>query len=285
MHIVLSRKSMDSRFGGYPSPIMPDGTLIPFPIPQVLTQENNPYSKIYATEDKTFAQLFRTFNDSRSQIIRPFIKNGKKKDYAKNCHLDPDLFKESKTRIKGWRPSLGQVNQANSHLKSFGIGKESNALFLFFGWFRKVKRNKKNNKLQFYGEHYHLIYAYLEVEKRIDIDLNEKFPKWAEDHPHIQSAQIESISNNSLYIAKDKSTLINAPGSQILKFDNKRILTAPGETRSRWKLPEKFKKVKISYHESPSVWKEKYFQSNPIGQEFVFEENKGVINWAKKIVS
>lgn len=33
MKVVLSRKGMDSRAGGIPSPILPDGTLLSLPIP------------------------------------------------------------------------------------------------------------------------------------------------------------------------------------------------------------------------------------------------------------
>lgn len=33
MKVVLSRKGMDSAAGGIPSPILPDGTLLSFPIP------------------------------------------------------------------------------------------------------------------------------------------------------------------------------------------------------------------------------------------------------------
>ena len=33
MKIILSRKGFDSGSGGYPNPIMPNGTLLPLPIP------------------------------------------------------------------------------------------------------------------------------------------------------------------------------------------------------------------------------------------------------------
>jgi Nucleotide modification associated domain 3 len=33
MKLILSRKGFDSAYGGVPSPILPDGTLCPLPIP------------------------------------------------------------------------------------------------------------------------------------------------------------------------------------------------------------------------------------------------------------
>jgi hypothetical protein len=33
MKVILSRKGFDSEYGGIPSPIMPDGTLLSLPIP------------------------------------------------------------------------------------------------------------------------------------------------------------------------------------------------------------------------------------------------------------
>jgi len=33
MKVILSRKGFDSGTGGYPSPILPDGTLLSLPIP------------------------------------------------------------------------------------------------------------------------------------------------------------------------------------------------------------------------------------------------------------
>lgn len=35
MKIILSRKGFDSSYGGYPSPILPDGSLLSIPIPSM----------------------------------------------------------------------------------------------------------------------------------------------------------------------------------------------------------------------------------------------------------
>ena len=41
MKIILSRKGFDSENGGYPSPILPNGTLLSIPIPSAYNNNNN----------------------------------------------------------------------------------------------------------------------------------------------------------------------------------------------------------------------------------------------------
>ena len=45
MKVILSRKGFDSSNGGIPSPILPDGTLLSFPIPA-------------CSDELTFAELY-----------------------------------------------------------------------------------------------------------------------------------------------------------------------------------------------------------------------------------
>lgn len=40
MKIILSRKGFDSENGGYPSPILPNGTLLSIPIPSAYNNNN-----------------------------------------------------------------------------------------------------------------------------------------------------------------------------------------------------------------------------------------------------
>lgn len=56
-----------------------------------------------------------------------------------------------------------------------------------------------------------------------------------------------------------------------------------GLSRSKWDLPDCFRKAEISYHGNDS-WKEGYFQSAAIGQEFVVKNNDGIEEWAKSII-
>jgi len=46
MKVILSRKGFDSEFGGYPSPILPNGQMISLPIPD--QNEELRYSDVMA---------------------------------------------------------------------------------------------------------------------------------------------------------------------------------------------------------------------------------------------
>ncbi|MFT0467737.1 hypothetical protein ACMSEK_27700, partial [Bacteroides thetaiotaomicron] len=76
----------------------------------------------------------------------------------------------------------------------------------------------------------------------------------------------------------------NLPGASHLKYSNKLVLTKNNCSRSRWNLPDFFRDIYITHHNSKS-WKEDYFQSAAIGQEFIFETNNLVVNWIKSILS
>ena len=77
MNVILSWKGMDSRSGGIPSPILPDGTLLSFPIPD-------------GTSGKPYAAL--TY---KGQSLQKIIHQVSPRfDFIKNetCHLDPDIY-------------------------------------------------------------------------------------------------------------------------------------------------------------------------------------------------
>jgi len=73
------------------------------------------------------------------------------------------------------------------------------------------------------------------------------------------------------------------PGAGVFKFNKNLVLTKNGMSRSKWQLPVFFKNIKITYHSKKS-WKQNYFKSAEIGQEFIFEENNNVEKWAKKLI-
>ena len=102
--IILSRKGFDSKFGGIPSPILPDGTMLSLPIP-------------WDKESTSFEDL-NHHGVSNANIIQML---GGKLDTSM-CHFDPDLRYETKDRPNDWRPCLGQAHAAASHLKSQGVG-------------------------------------------------------------------------------------------------------------------------------------------------------------------
>lgn len=66
MKIILSRKGFDSENGGYPSPILPDGSLLSIPIP--FAYNNNLYKPIQYKHVKipNFTQEY--FNKNNVQI-------------------------------------------------------------------------------------------------------------------------------------------------------------------------------------------------------------------------
>ena len=56
MKVVLSRKGMDSRAGGIPSPILPDGTLLSLPIPN--EKSGVPYGDL-VYKGRTYQQIIQ----------------------------------------------------------------------------------------------------------------------------------------------------------------------------------------------------------------------------------
>lgn len=260
MKIILSRKGFDVENGGMPSPILPDGTLLSLPIP------SNDYT---AYKDLSYGK-----KDYRT-IIEEL---GKKPPRYPNCHLDPDIRKGVQKRPKGWKPIFGQGAIAESHLEKQGVAEGD--LFLFFGWFKETE--EIDGKLSFFrgAEDLHVIYGYLQVGKIVKGNDLLKYP-W---HPH----SAYPGGNNTMYIASKKLVIggkeLDLPGSGTLKYSKDVVLTYPGMTRTKWKLPEFFKDVTISYHTPDSFKREGYFQSAHKGQEFVIDGSAKVRNWAKKII-
>ena len=124
MRIIFSRKGFDSSAGRFPSAILPDGTLISFPIP-----------------DRHRAQL-RQYEDLRprghdlAKLLQDLM--GTAYDKLGPVHLDPDLDHQTMPRLKGWRGAFGQCSSAQKHLSNQGVTRGD--LFLFFGLFRHVER-------------------------------------------------------------------------------------------------------------------------------------------------
>ena len=265
MRVILSRKGFDSQYGGQPSPIMSDGTLLSLPIPS--KDETIKYSDLIHEEKSYF------------EIIKELNPNSKFNDHY-TCHLDPDIRKGVFEREDNWSPLFGQTGGAQGHLLNKNI-KEGD-LFLFFGWFKETEhingilRYKKN------APDLHVIYGYLQIGQIYSESL--KFPKELQYHPHAQTRFKES-KNNCIYKASDSlsfSPLNNGGGC--LNFHNDLVLTKKGYSRSKWELPSIFKNVDISYHTKKS-YVEDYFQSAAKGQEFIIEENNNITEWAKALIN
>jgi hypothetical protein len=270
MRIVLSRKGFDSQYGGVPSPILPSGEIVSFPIPA----RGDPHriGDLWPTESR-FAQLIANLTDSRITSDA-------------RVHLDPDLDAAAVARPAGWRPAFGQIGAAQAHLANQGVGPGD--LFLFFGWFRQVEKSAGCWRYVRGSPDLHLVFGYLQVEAvvpvpRVPTSTLRQFP-WLASHPHVASAGQYSSGNNTIYVGRERLDLggvrSSLPGAGTLgRFAQQRQLTAPGRTRSVWQLPSWFRPAEgragLSYHDNPARWSVQgdavQLQTVAKGQEFVFD--------------
>jgi hypothetical protein len=259
MKIILSRKGFDAQYGGQPSPILPDGTLLSLPIPS-------------KNETVKYSELFHA-GKSYYQIINELKPNSViKENYT--CHLDPDIRYSVLRRGYNWKPVFGQSGSAQGHLMKQGVSK--NDVFLFYGWFKRVEMVDGKYVYMKSSPDLHVIYGYLqigEIHSRID-----NLPEFAKYHPHVRE-RFSITPNNCIYIGNlNLSIDPSLNGASPLNFNEKLVLTKSGMTKSKWALPEFFKELHISYHDRHS-FKESYFQSAAKGQEFVIKTNDKLIQW------
>lgn len=275
MKIILSRKGFDSAFGGYPSPILPNGKMISLPIP---SGDITKYSDLKIDDKSTY---FDVMKQLKSKI--KYDKEWHELTKDTECHLDPDICKEVIERSENWKACFGQINQAQSHLHKEGV--IENDLFLFFGWFKKTIL--KNDILQFdkSAPDLHIIFGYLQIGEILQVNDKTKIPDWMQKHPHARDGDRKKNSTNTIYVARDNLTWNKGKsGAGTFKFNDNLVLTKKGFSRSKWELPPFFNGIKISRHSEKSWKKEGYFKSVDIGQEFIIEDNNKVENWAKQII-
>ena len=260
MRIILSRKGFDSSYGGCASPILPDGTMLSMPIPSE--------GDVCGFDEIHFA------GKSYSEIWRELKSTGV---HSARCHLDPDIRTGIRDNPKDWVPAFGQVDQAETHLEHFNI--KQGDLFLFFGWFRETEYRGDQLCYRRDAPDIQAVYGYLQVGEILrGRDADRCY--W---HPHANSSK----PNNTIYVASSRLRFegndTNRPGSGTLMFSESKILTAPGMNRSRWRLNGIFGEIPLSYHYTGRV-KEGYFDSVKRGQEFVFDEDPRVTEWAESII-
>ena len=267
MKIVFSRKGFDSANGGVPSPIFPDGSTLSLPIP-------------YPRSPTRFRDV-----QWRGESIGPIVEcltKGRVKG-RESCHLDPDLNAGALERLPGWRPAFGQVERAQSHLESQGVGPGD--LFLFFGWFRAVERaNGGSWRYVRNAPHVHRLFGWLQVSEVAHVEgtltrARSERP-WLARHPHLNS----HWDNNTVYIAGetlDVEGVTMRRGAGLFSGNGDRFtLTAPrSANRSRWRLPSWFYPPGgcpiLSYHYNRKLWDRRkpwvYVKTVGRGQEFVFD--------------
>ncbi len=263
MKVILSRKGFDSQYGGMPSPILPDGTLLSLPIPSKTDIETRYKDLCYG-------------NSSYYDIIHTLNSNNKiKEEY--NCHLDPDIREGIKNRPTGWKPAFGQEGSSLRHLQNQGVG--IGDLFLFFGWFKQTEFIDGMLHYKQNAPDWHVIYSYFQIGDIIETSNN--IPTWLGQHPH---AKIEKWEHpNIIYTAASQLSLCpQLSGAGCLNFSPKLVLTKKGCTRRIWDLPNFFRQIPITYN--ANSWKKDSFVSAAKGQEFIFEANENVLEWINKIL-
>ena len=276
MKIIISRKGFDAENGGTASPVMPDGTMLSLPIPSGDTMGLG----YVGYKGKSYLDIWKELKLSSY-------------NYKYSCHLDPDIRRDNRcipdvSRPGGfikelpndWKPIFGQADAAETHLENQGV--TFGDVFMFFGWFRKTV--EKDGKL-FYekgSKDAHMFFGYLQIGDIVRGEDVRNYP-W---HPH--SEYVAPGYNNTMYVASERLMIdgedTGLPGAGTFKYSDELVLTMPGQTKSRWKLPDFFKEVNISCHSADSFKPEGYFQSVRIGQEFVVSENEKVTAWAKHII-
>lgn len=266
MKIVFSRKGFDSGCGGAPSPIGPNGELVSLPIPGGSRLRYEQLSCSLGDMSKLVADLTR--GRMRGREI---------------AHLDPDLDPSAMPRLPGWKPALGQTGAAQGHLDGQGVGVGD--VLLFFGWFRPVVEKEGTWKFQPGSESFHTLFGYLQIGEILPLGANPDTRAilvdrpWLADHPHITGHR---DANNTLLIASNELIIdgrkTGLPGaSHFSHFTPQLRLTAPGASKSLWRvpdwlMPEDGKSI-LSYHGDLSRWRNdergNLLQTVAKGQEFV----------------
>lgn len=274
MKIILSRKGMDSSWGGHPGIILPDNTLLYYPIPG--DPDEDSYSDILGIDgvpmDIGMKRFYKDilYHDCWEEITS-----------QTHCHMDPDLDYNAKKRSPGWRGAFGQADAAQTVLANAGVGEGD--LFLFFGWYQKCVLGENGKYYLQKNSDVHCIYGYMEIDQVIYTKGNNDIPVWLMDHPHMLARRSERRSN-CIYVGREKlSWNERQAGYGLLPYSKNRVLTKEGLTRSKWELPAFFREVSITYH-SANSWMKDYFQSAYRGQEFVIDESPAVEAWAKKTI-
>lgn len=282
MRIILSRKGFDSQYGGVPSPVLPDGRICSLPIPSTFGR---------ASADLRF--------DGHSIGQMAFDLTGGRIGPKTFVHLDPDLCRATVRRRPGWRPAFGQVSAAQSHLSNQGVG--SGDLFLFFGWFRHVRYAAGRWRYLPGAMSFHGLFGWLQVGTVMDLDRADKgrLPAWLSDHPHVEHASALGHQRNTLYVAAHELSFggvkTQVPGAGVFgRWRSDLQLTAPGRSRSVWRVPvwmePKAGRPALSYHANPERWirhgNEMHLSTVAKGQEFVLdaEHYPEAIPWAREVI-
>ena len=168
---------------------------------------------------------------------------------------------------------FGQGNQSASHLLNQGV-KEGD-LFLFFGWFRRLREDDGRLRFGTKSEDAHIIFGWLQVgEIWCEFD-GRRIPKWARDHCHVRGETDDYYNVGKpldiVFIAKRWLKLAGMrrrlPGGGIFKwFDQDLCLSRGDAPRSLWRLPSWMypsQGRKPMSHHGKKVMERKYYGPDP----------------------
>jgi hypothetical protein len=261
MKIILSRKGFDSSYGGVPSPILPDGTLLSIPIPS-------------KRPPLRYCDLRLEGQHSFGKIVEDLARPNFTRKFGKFVHLDPDIRRTLRPRPRGWQPLFGPGGSARGHLRNQKVRED--ALFLFYGWFKKVKVEDGHYSYVKDATDIHVFFGWMQVGKVYDGQL----PNWAKEFPHFGEGETVYTARTTLDLKGFRSRLRGA--GVFTKYRDVLQLSERGKSRSIWKLPRwfypfdpKHPRKPLTYHKGKGRWK---IRNNHVrldaarpGQEFVFD--------------
>jgi hypothetical protein len=297
MKVIFSRKGLDSSFGEYPSPILPDGILLPWPIP-VTQQQKEEDERGIPYRDMRFG----------GQLISEIINQLNPRFDYQYAHLDPDVDETRfGPRPEGWLPIFGQTGRPQFHLEKQEVDKDGGEgnLFLFYGWFRHTRYD--NGRLCYVqpkdgGRDLHVIFGWLQIGCSYDVN-NDRLPPWVGYHPHVVNRELYQriYHHNKIYVASEQLNLsgknLHLHGGGIFPQFKKILQLTDTEDeenrRSYWRLPRWFyhdnPERRISCHQSDKPWltHDDYviLKTAKRGQEFVFntENYREAISWVRSL--
>ena len=278
--LSISRKGFDSKYGGYPSPIFPDGTMYSLPIPGGDDEVPVHYGDLNHGDINI------------GEVVRDLTRG--RLEESSLAGLDPDLRPTAIPRFDGWRAMLGQMGNPQSHLENQGFNVGD--LFLFFGLFRQVERTREGWRFVRHAPKQHVLWGWLQagqVCKVDDIRNDEQF-HWATYHCHFS---FPFDHRNTLYMAAEELDLGNdlkVPGAgEFPQYRERLALTETGRSPSAWRLPRWFYptggRAPLSCHPR-NLWRQDesytYVQRTAPGQEFVLDlhEYPEALNWISSSV-
>lgn len=271
--VILSRKGFDGTTGGKASPII-DGKLVSLPIPRA--DSGDFYKNLVFSPTESYLKVMKDLG------IKLYSE----------AHVDPDIRKSIiPQRPENWRGLFGQSGISQGILHKEKVGKGD--IFLFFGWFKEVRRIGDSYQYCRHAPDIHAIFGYLEVEDVFDIQAGDSVPHWMAYHPHIREREEYGTQRNAIYMATEHfSKFPQKQGWGCFKYDKRLVLTKEGaKERSLWQLPPCFQGERNKFNCGMNKWEilengDVEMQTKGRGdQELYISDKPEVVAWAENLIS